>query len=566
MKRLSAAHFGWILIFITALLQARPSAPMAGSTVPPLFTEITEGAGLLWSHFNGESEDRFLIEASSGGVAFLDFDNDGLLDIYLVNGGETPKGKSRGPVLNALYRNLGNNRFEDVAARAGVDRLLSYGMGVAVADYDNDGWQDLFVTGYPSCTLFRNTGHGAFINVTKQAGVANPSEWAASASWLDYDRDGRLDLFVCNYAKLSFSKPTPCDYAGRPAYCDQKSYEGSRSKLFRNQGDGSFVDVSANAGIEKYVGRAFGVVSIDANDDGWTDLFVASDATPNLLLINRRDGTFEDTAFEADVAFNAEGMARSGMGVDAGDLNRDGLADFVVTNFHDEHHALYLSSPKLPFRDWSRESGLARFTRPFVGWGVGFVDYDNDGDLDLMIANGHVTDTIELARKDIQYKQRPLLLRNQGQALFEDLGGQAGPAFTRNYVARGMALGDFDNDGDTDAIFVCLNDRAVLLRNDAGQRNAWIGLKLQGSRSNRDSIGAKVTLQLGDQKLTRWLKGGSSFLASHDKRLVFGLGAALPPESLSVEVIWPSGATQTVPGLAPNRYHTIAEVSPPTAR
>lgn len=534
---------------------------VANSSVPAAFTDITEAAGILWHHFSGESEDRFLIEASSGGVAFLDFDNDGLLDIYLVNGGETPKGKSRGAVLNALYRNLGNGRFEDVAGRAGISRIAHYGMGAAVADYNNDGLQDLFITGYPRCTLFRNKGDGTFAEVTEQAGLSNRPEWSASAAWLDYDRDGWLDLFVCNYAKLSFERPAPCDYAGRPSYCDQRSYEGSRSKLFRNRGDGTFADVSKAAGIHRHVGRAFGVVSVDANRDGWTDLFVASDATPNLLLVNKQNGTFEDLAFDADVAFNSEGMARSGMGVDSGDVNGDGLVDFVVTNFHDEHHGLYLSSPKLPYQEWTRASGLARFTQPYVGWGVGFLDYDNDGNLDLLIVNGHVTDTIELARKDIKYKEPPLLLRNQGQAVFENMKAGAGAAFARDYLARGMALGDFDNDGAMDAIFVCLNDHPVLLHNNCSPERSWIGLQLQGKSSNRDGIGAEAAIRVGPQKMTRWLTGGGSFLASHDKRLLFGLGTIPPSEALSVEIKWPSGRLQTVAGLKPNRYHKILEAT-----
>ncbi|MBM3800758.1 MAG: CRTAC1 family protein [Acidimicrobiia bacterium] len=545
----------------TLLWGLLPLLGIAGvaETPPFAFTDQTEAAGIQWRHFNGESADRFLIETSSGGVALFDFDNDGLLDIYLVNGGETPKGKSQTAVLNALYRNLGSGRFQDVAGRAGVHRISHYGMGVAVADFDNDGWQDLFVTGYPRCTLFRNKGDGTFVDLTREAGLLNQPEWSASAAWLDYDRDGWLDLFVCNYAQLSFDKPSPCDHAGKPAYCDQRSYEGSRSKLFKNRGDGTFADTSEFAGVHQYVGRAFGVVSVDVTRDGWPDLFVASDATPNLLLVNKQNGTFEDVAFEADVAFNSEGMARSGMGVDVGDVNGDGLTDFVVTNFHDEHHGLYLGTAKLPFQETTKVSGLARFSQPYVGWGVGFLDYDNDSNLDLLIVNGHVTDTIEFARKDIKYKEPPLLLRNRGEAVFENVKAEAGPAFARDYAARGMAFGDFDNDGGMDAIFVCLNGRAVLLHNNAGRERSWMGLELQGRASNRDAIGAKAAIRLGRQTLTRWLRGGGSFLASHDKRLLFGLGAAPASETLSAEIQWPSGKIQNVAGLTPNRYHKIVE-------
>jgi enediyne biosynthesis protein E4 len=548
-----------LLSLLPVLLLVLDRLLIAVNSPPVVFTDTTQKAGIEWRHFNGESEDRFLIETSSGGVAFLDFDNDGLLDIYLVSGGETPKGKTPGGVFNALYRNLGQGRFEEVAVRAGVSRISSYGMGVAAADFNNDGFQDLFITGYPACTLFQNKGDGTFAEVTERARLDNRPEWSTSAAWLDYDRDGWLDLFVCNYAKFSFERPAPCEYGGKPVYCDQRSYAGSRSRLFRNRGDGTFADVSEPAGIHKLVGRAFGVVSVDVNDDGWADLFVANDATPNLLLMNKQDGTFEDRAVDGDVAFNSEGTARSGMGVDAGDANGDGIVDFVVTNFHDEQHALYLGDAKLRFREWTLESGLARFSHPYVGWGVGFLDHDNDGNQDLLIVNGHVTESIELARKDIKYKQPPLLLRNRGGAVFEDVRERAGPVFARPYAARGLALGDFDNDGAVDAIFVTLSDRPVLLQNNLGSQLSWIGLELRGDSSNRDAIGAKATILVGNRRITRWLRGGGSFLASHDKRLLFGLGTISPSEMVSVEIRWPNGGHQTVEGLKPKQFHKILE-------
>ncbi len=530
-----------------------------------LFTDVTDQAGISWRHFNGESPDRFLIETSCGGAAFLDFDGDGLLDIYLVNGGETPRGKSPTAVRNGLYRNWGGGKFEDVAGRAGVAAVGFYGMGVAAADYDNDGDQDLYVTGFPSSALFRNNGDGTFENVTSRARVENKERWGASAAWIDYDRDGFLDLFVCNYAELSFSKPITCDHKGIPAYCDQRSYTPSRSRLYRNQGDGAFADVSSLSGIDRHESRAFGVVSIDADADGWQDLLVAGDATPNLLLLNQQDGTFEDVGFEADMAFNSEGVARSGMGIDAGDFDGDGNPDFVVTNFHDEFHALYRNSGRFPYQELSRRSGLTRFTVPYVGWGVRFIDYDNDSDRDLIIVNGHVTRTIEFARKDITYLQPPLLLDNDGKGKLRDLSARAGPVFRANHAARGLATGDFDNDGDSDALFVRLNQRPVLLRNNRGQDSSWIGFRLQGTRSNRDAIGSRVTVAWGEQKRVRWLTGGGSFLASHDKRLVFGLGQT-HPDQITVTIQWPSGHQQSVSGLKANRYHRIVERTPGSSR
>ncbi len=528
----------------------------AGET--PVFTDVTGPAGITWKHFNGESPDRFLIETSCGGAAFLDFDGDGLLDLYLVNGGETPRGKSPTPVRNALYRNLGQGRFEEVSQRAGVGQVGFYGMGAAAADYDNDGDQDLYVTGFPSSALFRNNGDGAFENVSESAGVENPERWGASAAWIDYDRDGLLDLFVCNYAELSFANPITCDHKGIPAYCDQKSYAPSRSRLFRNRGDGAFEEVSKASGIDRHQSRAFGVVSIDADGDGWQDLLVAGDATPNLLLRNKRDGTFEEVGFEADMAFNSEGVARSGMGIDAGDFDGDGNPDFVVTNFHDEFHALYRNRGKFPFRELSRSSGLTRFTVPYVGWGVRFIDYDNDSDQDLMIVNGHVTRTIELARRDITYLQLPLLLDNDGRGKLRDLADRAGPVFRTGHAARGLASGDFDNDGDSDALLVRLNRRPLLLRNNRGQDATWIGFRLEGTRSNRDAIGARLEIDWGKGKSVRWLSGGGSFLASHDKRLLFGLGEA-GPEQVEATIQWPSGQRQRLSGLETNRYHYVVE-------
>jgi hypothetical protein len=548
------------LVATIVLLEAVPFLSQVGGVSPvEIFTDVTERAGIQWQHFNGESEDRFLIEATSGGVAFLDFDNDGWLDIFLVNGGETPKHKSEVPIRNALYRHLGSGKFAEVAEQAGVDRIPFYGMGVAAADYDNDGFQDLFVTGFPSCALFHNNGNGTFTDVTGKTGVQNSGKWAASATWFDYDRDGRLDLFICNYARFSFQDRHRCDFAGVPSYCEQKAYEGDSPRLYHNNGNGTFTDVTAPSGVEKYAGRALGVVSIDANEDGWPDLFVARDASPNLLLINKQSSTFEDVALGAEVAYSPEGAARAGMGVDAGDINSDGRPDFVVTNFNDEYHALFLNSKDLFFEEWTRDSGLAAFTRPFVGWGTHFLDYDNDSDLDLIIVNGHINEIIEKTRKDVSYKELPLLLANDGKGVFQNMKDTAGLIFRTPHSARGLAVGDFDNDGGTDIVFVCLKDKPVLLCNNLGKDNAWLGLQLEGTRSNRDAIGTKLSLRLAESKLVRWVTGGSSYLSSHDKRVVFGLGNKELPKSLNVEIRWPNGETQTITGLTPNRYQKVVE-------
>lgn len=493
-----------------------------------------------------------------GGVGFVDFDGDGLLDLYLVNGGETPHGRSQTPVRNALYRNLGEGRFVDIAQKACVDHVPFYGMGIAAADYDNDGFQDLFVTGYPSCSLFHNNGHGVFVDVAKEAGLSHSGKWAASAAWFDYDRDGYLDLVVCNYAAFSFNDSPFCAYNGRRTYCAQKEYRGVPLTLYHNNRDGTFTDVSRQSGVSQCVGRALGVVSIDVDDDGWPDLFVARDASPNLLLINRRDGTFVDKGLDAEVAYDEEGVAKAGMGVDAGDVNGDGRPDFIVTNFNYEFHSLFLNRGSLPYEDWTIRSHLAQYTKSFVGWGTRFVDYDSDGILDLVIVNGHVNPLIGLMLAEVSYKEPPLLLGNDGKAAFRNIA-TAGPVFQTRYAGRGLAAGDFDNDGRPDVVFTCLNSSPVVLHNNTGRDNSWIGFELIGGKSNRDAVGARVTLDREDCRLVRWITGGSSYLASHDRRLLFGLGNDRRRE-VDIEIRWPSGKIQKVSGLRPREYHRIVEI------
>ncbi len=532
-----------------------------GELLPkPIFSDVTAEAGIRWAQFSGLSPDRYLIETMGGGVGFFDADNDGYQDIFLLNGGETPRGKSDLPLRNALYRNLGNGKFTDVAVEAGVAQVKGYGMGVAIADFDNDGHQDIFLTGFPKCTLYHNNGNGTYADVTADAGIANAGRWASGAAWFDYDRDGFLDLVVCNYVQFSFQGVAPkCEYGNVRTYCEQRAYTGMPLTLYHNNRNGTFTDVSQASGLDQFVGRALGVVAVDVDDDGWPDLFITRDASPNLLLLNKRDGTFSDTALNAELAFDGNGNAKAGMGVDAGDVNTDGRPDLMVTNFDFEFDSLFINNGKLPFEDRTRASQLARFTRSDVGWGTHFLDYDNDGFLDLLIVNGHVIEVIEQAQPLIKYKEQPLLLHNTGKAVFEDISSIAGPAFSRGYLGRGLAIGDWDNNGAVDAIFTCVGDHPVLLRNEVANGNSWLGLRLVGTNSNRDAIGAKVTLRSGDRLIVRWLTGGSSYLSSHDKRLLFGLGKTPEGLKVDIEIRWPNGITQAAPGLVVNRYHEIKE-------
>lgn len=537
-----------------------PKLISAEATAKPIFSDVTAEAGITWRHFNGYSPDRYLIETMGGGVGFFDFDNDNLLDIFLLNGGETPRGKSNKPLRNALYRNLGNGKFVDVAAEAGVSQVKHYGMGVAIADFDNDGHQDIFVSGFPNCTLYHNNGNGTFTDVTADAGLQNAGRWGSGAAWFDYDRDGFLDLVVCNYAELSFDVPgLKCESLNVRTYCEQRAYKGMPLTLYHNNRNGTFTDVSRSSGLDRFVGRALGVVAVDFDDDGWPDLFVARDASPNLLLLNKHDGTFADAGLESEIAYDRNGNARAGMGVDAADIDGDGRPDVVVTNFNFEFHSLFLNRAGSPFEDRTRASGLAGPTRPDVGWGAHFLDYDNDGQLDLLIVNGHVIEVIEQLRSGVKYKEQPLLFHNSGRAVFEDVSSKAGTAFSQGYLARGLAIGDWDNDGAPDAIFTCIGEHPLLLRNNVGQKSSWIGVRLTGVKSNRDAIGAKLTARVAGGKLVRWITGGSSYLSSHDKRVLFGLGNLPASRSVDIEIVWPNGQTQLAKSLKINRYHQITE-------
>ena len=550
-------------VIVTGLLMAalRIASGMPGPQVASgIFTDVTEAGGITWKHFNGESPDAHLIEAKNGGAAFFDFDQDGLLDIFLVNGGETPRGKSSTPVRNALYRNLGNGKFEEIAARAGVDHISFYGIGVAVGDYDNDGYPDLLVTGYPERALFHNNRDGTFSEVAGKAGLKGSGRWSTGAAWFDYDRDGWLDLVICHYGQMSFASAPRCEFGGKPTYCAPSSYgKGAPLALYRNNGNGTFADASTTSGVDKNIGRGLGVVAVDVDDDGWTDLFVARDGSPNLLLMNQRNGTLRDFAMEAEVAYDPNGVAKAGMGIDAADVNGDGRPDFVMTAFNSEQHSLFINPGRFPFEDRTTASSLGFLTMPYVGWGTHFLDYDNDGTMDLLIVSGHVNKIVELTSSNVTYKELPLLLRNDGKGSFRNMQEVAGPAFQTRYDARGLAVGDYDNDGDVDAALIRLQDTPVLLRNNVGENSSWVGFQLVGTKSNRDAIGAKLTVRLGDRKLVRWITGGTSIFSSHDRRVVFGLGANPGPPTTSVEIQWPSGVAQTVDGLATKRYHKVVE-------
>ena len=543
------------LSFYQAAVSSKPET----STPASLFEEVPSSvSGITWLHVNGRSPEYYLPETTGAGCAFLDYDNDGWMDIYLVNSGKCDFFNPNPPLRNALYRNNRNGTFTDVTEQAGVPGG-GYGMGVAVGDYDGDGWPDMYVTQYGRSILYRNNRDGTFTDVTRKAGVAAPG-WASSAVWFDYDNDGRLDLFVCRFVDFDKSRNKFCGNAqtGERYYCIPSAYEPARSWLFHNNGDGTFTDVSAESGIAKSLGKAWGVVATDVNNDGRMDLFVANDTVANFLFVNRGAGKFQEMGLEAGVAYSQDGRTRSGMGVDSADFDQDGWQDLFVTNVDQEMYSIYRNGHDLTFEDLAGPMGLGRITRLMSGWGLKFFDYDNDGDVDLFIANGHPDDKIEEHSSHVSYKEPLLLLRNNGGAL-ENVSQSAGPAFTRSLAARGLAIGDFNNDGALDALVSVNGGPPVLLKNTSENGNHWLGIRLIGKKSNPDAIGAKITWQAGNLKRTRFKVGGGSYLSSHDPREVLGLGKQAKVDKLEIKWPQPSGRVETFTNLPADRYITIVE-------
>jgi len=526
------------------------------------FSEIPSSvSGITWSHTAGNSPDKYLPETTGAGCAFLDYDNDGWMDIYLVNSGACDFYTPNPPLRNALYRNNRDGTFADVTEKAGV-LGGGYGMGAAVGDYNGDGFPDLYVSQYGRSILYRNNGDGTFTDVTEKAGVAAPG-WASSAVWFDYDGDGRLDLFVCRFVDFNKSKNHRCmssvpALAGMNGYCYPRIYSPTHSWLFHNNGDGTFTDVSEKTGIADNLGKAWGVVATDINNDGWMDLFVSNDTEANFLFVNRGGKKFEEIGFTAGVALGEGGTARSGMGVDSADVDNDGWMDLFVTDLSNELFGYFQNRHDETFDDIAAPSGIATASKLMSGWGLKFLDYDNDGDLDLLIANGHPDDLIEKIYDNVTFREKLMLFHNTGKGL-KNVSEESGPVFSRPISGRGLALGDFNNDGAVDVLISCNDERPVLLENNAGRQNHWLGLKLIGKTANIDAVGAVVTYQAGDLKRSRMKVGGGGYLSSHDPRLVLGIGQR--PKIDWVEIKWPrpSGLVQRLTDLPVDRYITVHE-------
>jgi enediyne biosynthesis protein E4 len=543
----------------TTLLSSRlPRFASALSNAASPFEQVSASlSGIKWTHTAGKSAQKYLPETTGAGCAFVDYDNDGWMDIYLVNSGKCDFFDPSPPLRNALYRNNRDGTFTDVTSKAGVEGG-GYGMGVAVGDYDGDGYPDLYVSQYGRSILYHNNGDGTFTDVTEKAGVGAPG-WATSAVWFDYDNDGRLDLFVGRFADVSKSKSVACGDAARRRYCLPTVFQPMPSWLFHNNGDGTFTDLSKASGIANHPGKAWGVVATDINNDGRMDLFVANDTVANFLFANR-GGHFEEIGLAADVAYSAEGRARSGMGADSADFNEDGWMDLFVANLNEEIFSLYRNNHDETFEDQAMPLGIGMATRSLSGWGLKFFDYDNDGNLDLILANGHPDDHVEEMYSGVTYGEPLLLFQNTGNR-FINVSAQSGPVFAKSFAARGLAVGDFNNDGALD-VLISVNDSApLLLRNNVGSQNHWLGVRLVGKKCNPDAVGARLTYQAGDMKRSRMKVGAGSYLSSHDPRVVLGIGKGTKIDWLEVQWPQPSGRVERFTELPIDRYITLVEGS-----
>lgn len=555
------AAFLVILAFPASAADPRNDAPIAN------FTDIAEKAGLTMSNvFGGKDTKNYIIETTGTGVAILDYDNDGWPDIFLVNGTTLegfPAGKGPAP-SNHLYRNNHDGTFTDVTAKTGLT-ATGWGQGVCVGDYDNDGWEDLYVTYYGKNRLYHNQG-GVFTDVANQSGVAGTGKsWGTGCAFVDYDRDGLLDLMVANYVDFDLSSaPAPgerasCVWKGVPVMCGPRGLTPAKNILYRNLGNGKFEDVTTKAKIDQTNGHyAFSVSTLDFDDDGWPDIYVACDSTASILYHNNRDGTFTDVAVVAGAAYNEDGREQAGMGSTVADYDGDGRLDIFKTNFSDDTSTLYRNNGNGTFDDVTFAAGLGLYTR-YLGWGTMFLDFDNDGWPDLLLVNGHVYPEVDKQNLGSSYEEPRILYHNNGDKTFSDISAQAGPGITAVRAGRGLAVGDLWNDGRISAVISNMNALPSLLVNQVRSSNHWIGLKTVGTKSNRDGIGARVTLKVGARLLVNEIRSGSSFDSNSDMRIHFGLAAATKIDWIQVR--WPSGLTERFENIAVDTIHTLKEGS-----
>jgi hypothetical protein len=526
----------------------------------PSFVDVAAKVGVTLMNICGGSAKDYIVEANGNGAAFLDYDSDGDMDILIVNGSTLENYKKGGDPLVALYRN-DRGTFVDVTREAGLIKR-GWGMGVCVGDFDNDGHPDLYVTAYGPSVLFRNNGDGTFSDVTASAGVGN-THWSTNCAFGDYDRDGRLDLYVANY--MTFDEKTvpirgkdpKCKFLGVDVFCGPQGLQGEPDVLFHNNGNGTFTDVTKAAGIKDPNYYGFAVVFSDFDNDGWPDIYVANDGNPNLLFHNNGNGTFSEIGLRSGTALNEAGRTQSGMGVAVADYDANGFFDIFKTNFAGDTNTLYQNLGKLLFVDTTSASGMGEISLPYLGWGTGFEDFDNDGLPDIFIANGHVYPEVDALNAGQRYAQRKEIYRNLGGGKFKELARDIGGDVLTPKSSRGAAFGDFDNDGNIDVLVINMNDRPSLYRNTGGPANHWITLRLKGTRSNRDAIGARVEILAGGKTQVGEVRSGGSYLSNNDVRIHFGLGGATKVERIRIR--WPNGNTEELPGVDADQFLTITE-------
>jgi enediyne biosynthesis protein E4 len=523
------------------------------------FTDIREAAGITFKHDATMTDQKNYLETMGNGVGWIDYDQDGLMDVYFVQSAATDWYKPSRHLRSALYHNNGDGTFTDVTDKAGVGAEGLYGQGVAVGDYDNDGWPDMLVTGYGHTILYHNNGNGTFTDVTAKAGVADEGKWSTSAGWFDYDKDGYLDLVITNYIKWTPQTNFWCGEhrAGYRAYCHPDNYKGEPTKLYHNNHDGTFTDVSDSSGVGKPESKGMGVVLADMNNDGWPDIVIANDTWPNFLFLNNHDGTFRDVSFVSGVAASDDGRYEAGMGIDAADLDGDGWLDIYITHLAMELNRFYRNNHDESFDDDTFKSGLADTATHLSGVSAKMFDYDNDGWIDIFQANGAMLDNISLYHAEIGWKEPKLMARNLGAGKFEKVSEQLGPDFMKPTVGRGLAVADFDNDGDIDIAISNSNDYPQILRNDGGNANNWLEVMLVGTKSNRDGRGAALKLTTEGFTEYRQAEGGMSYMSAHDPRIAFGLGHRKSIESL--EITWPSGIVDKLANVPINQIITVKE-------